>query len=137
MDAAVLAGRAGRDGHIDPHAAGAYEPMQRGGRSVREDRPGPACQDGGHPETVACEQTRRHERIDAVVDAVQTAGRRALADSRRCQAEIAELSEVEDEMLDASQSSQCHVKRSLVEKRNWWLRISTRLCHHPILPRKT
>jgi hypothetical protein len=81
VDAVVLAGRAARDGHIDLRPLRGSELVERSGVAVREDRPGPAGEDRGHPMAFASQERARDEGVDGVVDAVEAGAIGALTDT--------------------------------------------------------
>ncbi len=96
---------AARHGHVDLRPVGSNQLEQRTGRAVRQRRARAAREDRSHEATVTGEKLGRHERIDAVVNAMQAVGGDAAADSTRRDPEDDGLLGGEHAML---RHRQCH-----------------------------
>ena len=100
---------------------------------MAEDRPGTRNEHRRHPPTLAREEVRRDERVNAAVEAIEATAGRAMPDRCCRQSDIAELAQTEYAVLTGRELSNIGVPPSLVEKRPLDERFSTSLVHAPMV----
>jgi hypothetical protein len=100
-DALTPAATAARRGDLDPRVYGRAraDVPQCSRAAVAEHRPGPAGQHGGQP-AAARRRTRVPDRVDAAVDAVETAGVEAVLHGVARAAEVDQLPARDDPVLE-------------------------------------
>jgi hypothetical protein len=105
-----------RHDHVDPDRVASADVPQRRGSAVEERRAGPAREDRRHP-VPARPEDGVADGVDALVDAMQAAGRGPVAHPARREAERLELAARHHAVLPARDSRDLAVDRPLDELR--------------------
>jgi hypothetical protein len=88
VDARVTPVRARRDADFNVGAVAAEQLVQGAGFAVAEDRPGASNENSRHPPTLAHQEVRWDEGIDAPMDSMQATSSGAVLNGARRQAEL-------------------------------------------------